>query len=101
MKLLDIEKQVKEKERIINNKLSTLLELITYLKALARKEKEFLSCLKENKKFVKKIENIFDMKNLRVRVTSFKEKLLRLEKEYEELNPATIEEMNLKIKNFH
>lgn len=90
-----IEKQVKEKERIINDKLSTLLELITYLKALARKEKEFLSCLKENKKFVKKIENIFDVKNLRSRVSPFKEKLLRLEKEYEELDLEMIEETEL------
>ncbi|BAW32118.1 conserved hypothetical protein [Methanothermobacter sp. MT-2] len=92
VKLSWIEKQLKEKEKAINDKLTTLLEQINDLKSLAKKEENLLLCLEKSKDFVKKIDYIFDIKNLKIIVTSFKEKVLRLEKEYEELDPIEIAE---------
>lgn len=92
VKLSWIEKQLKEKEKAINDKLTTLLEQINDLKNLAKKEEKFLLCVEKSKDFVEKIDHILDIKNLKAMVNSFKEKVSRLEKEYEKLNPIEIAE---------
>ena len=94
MKLSEIEKRSKNALKNIEDKYSAGLEILQYLKELLKKEKDLTKSITESKEKIKKIDKIFDIKDLNYKAIEFKNKILRIEKQYLETNTVELEEMD-------
>ena len=92
IKLKDIEKRTKSQVEYIDDKLEKFLELVSFVKKSKEKEEKLIKSIEDNKKELEKINEIFDIKELLSEANKYESAVLRIEKEYNNINPIELEE---------
>lgn len=92
IKLQDIEKRTKNEVQDIDDKLEKILTLVNFVKTSMEKEKKLIKFIDTNKNEIKRIKLIFDTDKLIKSANDFSGTVLRIEKEYLNINPLKLEE---------
>jgi len=92
IKLKDIEKRTKNEVSEIDDKLDTILQLVDFVKKSMEKEKKLIKTIEDYKNEIGIIKEIFDTKDLLEISEKFEGTVLRIEKEYMDIDPLKLEE---------
>ena len=92
LKLSEIEKISKNRVDEITDKLKTALSLLSYLESSMKKERKLINSIESNKEKINLIEKIFDIPELEDKVKNYKNKVLRIENEYGEMDSIDLED---------
>lgn len=92
LKLSDIEKTSKNKVEEIRDLLKAALSLVNFIEDSLKKERSLVKSIELSKRDLKKLEETFDVEELKEKADTYKKKVLRIESEYKDTNPEELED---------